>query len=96
MRSFQTLTFRLAAFLLIGTLCGCPDGTPSPGRDGGGDAGIVDGGPSACSDGGNQDMCYKDPVVGRSCGPGNYCPCGYFCPAGTCEVAEFHPACDMK
>ncbi len=34
-----------------------------------------------------------DPIVGRSCGPSSFCPCGYFCPRGTCEVSDFHPAC---
>lgn len=47
--------------------------------------------PLALTDGGAD----ADPVVGRACGPGSYCPCGYFCPAGRCEVAEFHPPCDL-
>ena len=36
-----------------------------------------------------------DPVVGRSCGAGNLCPCGYLCGVGgKCEVADTHPPCD--
>lgn len=71
---------------------GCPNLMPSPVSDG-----AVDGAPNSCGDGGSGDMCSsKDPVVGQPCGPGNYCPCGYFCPSGTCQIAHFHPACDLK
>lgn len=59
---------------------------------------LVDGGDgfqASCGDGGSPDLC-GDPVVGRKCGPGNYCPCGYFCPSGTCEISDFHPPCDMR
>lgn len=74
--------------------------TPLPGApaDAGADAplSLVDGGDDAtkptCE--GGADLCV-DPIVGRACGPGNYCPCGYFCPAGSCEVADFHPPCDL-
>lgn len=90
MRSHQSAS-RLSFFVLALSLSGCPNPLPSPAADAG-----VDAQPNTCSDGGIGDMCSRDPVVGRSCGPGNYCPCGYFCPSGTCEVADFHPACDMK
>lgn len=64
--------------------------TPSsPLRDAGSDAATAADGPALGAD------MSTDPVVGRSCGPGAYCPCGYFCPAGKCEVADFHPPCDM-
>jgi hypothetical protein len=41
------------------------------------------------------DMTPVDPIVGKACGgsTGMFCPCGYFCPAGKCEVADFHPPC---
>ncbi len=82
----------LHLLLLIVAFGGCPNPTPSPVSDG-----AVDGAPNSCGDGGSGDMCSsKDPVVGQPCGPGNYCPCGYFCPSGTCQIADFHPACDLK
>ena len=55
----------------------------------------MDGGLCA-ADAGDAGLC-RDPVVGRPCGPANFCPCGYLCFMDKCEVADFHPPCaDMK
>ncbi len=79
----------LVCFLLVacaGAVAGCGDDSPGSGAD----LSFVDG-PSAPDFAQGPDL--RDPIAGRPCGPGNYCPCGYFCPIDRCEVADFHPPC---
>jgi hypothetical protein len=84
----------LMALCACWLLCACaatplPPAPPTP------PAAATDGG-SCPGDAGNAGVC-GDPVVGRSCGPATFCPCGYLCFMGKCEVADFHPPCvDMS